>query len=162
MKNLILTLAAAAALSVSSLAAMAEHAAVKAGNLEITMPWTRATLEGQPAGGGFLTIENKGAEADKLLSASSPLSPMTQVHEMKMDGDTMKMAELKDGLEIPAGAKVELKPGSYHVMFMGLTTGIKEGDVVKVTLKFEKAGEVEVEMPAQAAGSKEMMHQHGG
>ena len=81
---------------------------------------------------------------------------------MKMDGDTMKMSEMKDGLEIPAGAKVELKPGSYHVMFMGLTTGIKEGDTVKVTLKFEKAGEVEVEMPAQAAGTKEMMHQHGG
>lgn len=161
MKKFILSLAAAAALSLSSLAAMADEA-IKAGNLEITMPWTRATLEGQPAGGGFLTIENKGAEADKLLSASSPLTPMVQVHEMKMDGDTMKMAELTDGLEIPAGAKVELKPGSYHIMFMDLKTGIKEGDAVKVTLKFEKAGEVEVELPAQAAGTKEMMHQHGG
>ena len=161
MKKLILSLAAAAALSLSSLAAMANEA-IKAGNLEITMPWTRATLEGQPTGGGFLTIENKGAEADKLLSASSPLTPMVQVHEMKMDGDTMKMSEMKDGLEIPAGAKVELKPGSYHVMFMDLKTGIKEGDVVKVMLKFEKAGEVEVEMPAQAAGTKEMMHTHGG
>ena len=103
MKRLILPLVAAVALSAMSIVtALAEHALVKAGSLEITEAWTRATLPGQPAGGGFLIIENKGAEADRLLSASSPLTPMTQVHEMKMEGDVMKMAELKDGLEIPA------------------------------------------------------------
>jgi copper(I)-binding protein len=85
---------------------------------------------------------------------------MTQVHEMKMEGDVMKMGELKDGLEIPAGAKVELKPGGFHIMFMGLKEGIKEGDAVKVKLVFEKAGEVEIEMPAQAPDAKGM--QHGG
>ncbi len=161
MKRFLLPLVAAVALSAMSIVtAFAQQAMVKAGSLEITEAWTRATLPGQPAGGGFLIIENKGAEADRLLSASSPLTPMTQVHEMKMQGDVMKMAELTDGLEIPAGAKVELKPGGFHIMFMGLKEGIKEGDVVKVKLVFEKAGEVEVEMPAQAADAKGM--QHGG
>jgi copper(I)-binding protein len=161
MKRFVLPLVAAVALSAMSIVtAFAQHAMVKAGSLEITEAWTRATLPGQPAGGGFLVIENKGAEADRLVSASSALTPMTQVHEMKMEGDVMKMGELKDGLEIPAGAKVELKPGGFHIMFMGLKEGIKEGDAIKVKLVFEKAGEVEIEMLAQAPDAKGM--QHGG
>ena len=134
--------------------------AIKVGSLEISEPFTRATLPGQPAGGGFLIIENKGSEADRLVSASSPLTPTVQIHEMKMEGDVMKMAELKDGIEIPAGGKVELKPGGYHIMFMGLKDGIKEGDAVKVKLVFAKAGEVEVELVAQAADEKAMHHDH--
>ena len=163
MNRYILPLAAAAALSlVSIVTAFAENAVIKAGSIEITNAWTRATLAGQPAGGGFMVIENKGTEADRLKSATSPLTPMVQVHEMKMEGDVMKMSELKDGLEIPAGGKVELKPGSYHIMFMALTDGSKEGDAIKVKLVFEKAGEVDVEMPAAPADAKEMPHQHGG
>jgi periplasmic copper chaperone A len=137
-------------------------APVVAGDLEITQAWIRATLPGQPAAGGFLTVENKGKEADRLLSASSPLTAATQVHEMKMDGDVMKMAELADGIEIPAGGKVELKPGGYHIMFMGLEKQVKEGEIVKVTLTFEKAGAVEVDLPVQPADAKQMQHQHGG
>lgn len=162
MKRILLPLAAAVALTAMSfVTAFAEHMAVKAGALEITQAWTRATLPGQPAGGGFLTIENKGNEADRLVSASSPLTPMTQVHEMKMEGEVMKMAELKDGLEIPAGGKVELKPGSYHIMFMGLKDQVKEGDVVKVKLVFERAGEVEIDLPAMPADTKAVGHDHG-
>ena len=162
MKRFVLPLFAAVALSaLSMVTAFAEHAMVKAGSLEISNSWTRATLPGQPAGGGFVIIKNNGAEADRLLSASSPLTPMVQVHEMKMEGDVMKMAELKDGLEIPAGAKVELKPGGFHIMFMGLKDQVKEGDVVKVTLKFEKAGEVVIDMPAQAPDAKAMGHDQG-
>lgn len=144
--------------------AAGEHAApaIVAGDLEITEAWVRATLPGQPAAGGFLTIDNKGKEADRLLSASSPLTPVTQVHEMKMDGDVMKMAELAEGLEIPAGGKVELKPGGFHIMFMGLEKQITEGETVKVTLKFEKAGEVTVDLPAMPADAKGMGHDHGG
>jgi uncharacterized protein YcnI/copper(I)-binding protein len=141
---------------------MATAASVVAGDLEITRAWVRATLPGQPAAGGFLTVENKGKESDRLLSASSTLTPLTQVHEMKMDGDVMKMAELADGLEIPAGGKVELKPGGFHIMFMGLEKQVKEGEIVKVTLTFEKAGVVEVDLPVQPADTKQMQHQHGG
>lgn len=163
MKRTIFSLAAAVALTALSLiTSFADDMTIKAGTLEISHAWTRATLPGQPAGGGFLVIENKGAQADRLLSASSPLTPMTQVHEMKMEGDVMKMAELKDGLEIPAGGKVELKPGGLHIMFMGLKDQVKEGEVVKVTLVFEKAGSVEIDLQAQAPDAKEMPPQHGG
>lgn len=135
---------------------------VIAGDLEITQAWIRATLPGQPAAGGFLTIENKGNEADRLLSASSPLTAATQIHEMKMDGDVMKMAELADGIEIPAGGKLEFKPGGFHIMFMGLDRQVNEGETVKITLTFDKAGAVEVELPVQAADAKQMQNQHGG
>jgi periplasmic copper chaperone A len=137
-------------------------APVTVGALEISQGWIRATLPGQPAAGGFLTIDNKGKEADRLLSASSPLTAATQIHEMKMDGDVMKMAELADGIEIPAGGKVELKPGGFHIMFMGLEKQVMEGETVKVTLTFEKAGAVEVELPVQAPDAKQMQHQQGG
>ena len=132
------------------------------GDLEITQAWIRATLPGQPAAGGFLTVENKGKEADQLLSASSTLTAATQIHEMKMDGDVMKMAELADGIEIPAGGKVELKPGGYHIMFLGLDKQVMEGETVKITLTFEKAGAVEVELLAQPADAKQMQDQQGG
>ena len=137
-------------------------APVVAGNLEISQGWIRATLPGQPAAGGFLTTDNKRNEDDRLLSASSPLTAVTQVHEMKMDGDVMKMAELADGLEIPAGGKVEFRPGGFHIMFMGLEKQVMEGETVKVTLTFEKAGDVEVELPVQPANTKQMLLQHGG
>ena len=161
MNKLILPLAAAIALTAMSIAtAFADQAKpLVAGSLEISSAWIRATLAGQPAGGGFMTIENKGTEADRLLSAASPLTPMVQVHEMKMEGEVMKMAELENGLEIPAGGKVELKPGGYHIMFMDLQAQVKEGDVVHVTLKFEKAGTVEIDLPAMPADMKQM---HGG
>lgn len=140
---------------------MGTTAAIKVGDLEISQGWIRATLPGQPAAGGFLTIDNKGKEADRLLSASSPLTAVTQVHEMKMEGDVMKMAELADGLEIPAGSKIELKPGGFHLMFMGLEKQVMEGESVKVTLTFEKAGSVEVELPVQPADAKGMQHGDG-
>ena len=124
--------------------------------VDVKDAWARATVPGQKATGAFMKLTAK--DGSKLVSASSPAAGVTEVHEMKMEGDVMKMAELKDGLEIPAGAKVELKPGGFHIMFMGLKEGIKEGDAVKVKLVFEKAGEVEVEMPAQAADAKAMHH----
>ncbi len=162
MKNHVLPLFAAVALTILSIITAFAAEMVKAGDLEITSAWTRATLPGQPAGAGYLTIENKGTVPDRLLSASSLLAPMAQIHEMKMQGDVMKMGELKDGLEVPAGGKVELAPGGLHIMFMGLKDGIKEGDIVKVTLTFEKAGDVEVDLAARPADAKAMMQMHGG
>lgn len=162
MNRFALPLAAAVALTALSIVtAFAETAMVKAGNLEITNAWTRATLPGQPAAAGYLVIENKGSEPDRLLSASSSASPTTEVHNMAMEDDIMKMAELNDGLEIPAGGKVELKPGGTHIMFKDLDKGFKEGATIAVTLKFEKSGEAKIELPVQAAGSKEMQHTHG-
>jgi periplasmic copper chaperone A len=119
-------------------------------------------LPGQPVGGGYLTIENTGAEADRLVSVASAASPDVQIHEMKMEGDVMKMRQLPDGIEIPAGGKVEMKPGGYHLMFVTVFEPFKEGGVVKVRLKFEKAGEVEVALRVEAVGATGPGHMHGG
>ena len=91
---------------------------VNVGNLTIDNTFTRATVPGQKAGGGFLSIANKGV-ADKLVSASSSIASEVQIHEMKMDGNVMQMKQI-DSLAIPAQGKVELKPGGYHLMFIGL------------------------------------------
>jgi copper(I)-binding protein len=92
--------------------------------------------------GGFLKIENKGG-ADKLLSASSPASKTMELHTMTMEGNVMKMREVK-AIDIPANGTVELKPGGLHLMFIDLKSQLKPGLSVPVKLKFEKAGEVEV------------------
>ncbi len=131
----------------------ADHAAMQAapitlGSIEITGPFTRATLPNAPVAGGFLTLTNTGSEDDRLVSATSPIAKDTQIHEMAMDGDVMKMRQLVDGLPIPAGQSVVLAPGGYHLMFMGITGPVAEGSTVPVTLTFEKAGEITIDLPA--------------
>lgn len=106
--------------------------------------WARPTVQGQAAGGGFLKITG-GAAADKLVSASAGVSKTVELHTMQMDGDVMRMRQV-DGIVVPAGKTVELKPGGLHVMFMGINAPLKAGDSFPLTLRFEKAGEVKVEM----------------
>ena len=130
----------------------------KVGALEITRPWTRATPATAQAGGGFLTVTNKGTTPDRLIAARSTVSDRVEVHEMRMDGNVMKMRELDKGLEIAPGATVVLKPGSYHIMFMGLKAPIAKDSMVPVTLVFEKAGSIDVEFKAAAIGAAAATH----
>lgn len=132
----------------------------KLGHLEIQHPWAKATLAGQPVAGGFMKITNSGTEPDRLLKITSSVSDMIQVHEMKVEDGVMKMGEIPDGLEIAPGATVELKPGGLHVMFMGIKTPFKEGEMVKATLTFEKAGTIEVEFKVDAAKPGDDAHKH--
>lgn len=127
--------------SLLSFSAMANHE-VQIGDLKLEKPYARATVPSQKMSGGFVKIENKGG-ADKLLSASSPVSKTMELHTMSMDGNVMKMREVK-AIDIPAKGNVELKPGGLHLMFIDLNKQLKAGDVVPIKLKFEKAGEVEV------------------
>ncbi|WP_193337067.1 copper chaperone PCu(A)C [Devosia beringensis] len=122
-------------------------------DLNLSAPFTRATLPNAPVGGGFLSIQNAGADADRLVSASSPAAAMVQIHEMAMEGDVMKMRQLADGLELPPGETVTLAPGGFHLMFMGLTQAFVEGETVPVTLVFEKAGPVELDLPVMSAAA---------
>lgn len=141
----------ATVLALALSAALAFAHGYKLGNLEIKHPWAKATLAGQPVAGGFMTIINTGAEPDRLLKVTSGVSDMIQIHEMKVEDGVMKMGEIPGGLEIAPGAIVELKPGGLHVMFMGIKAPFKEGETVKATLTFEKAGTVEVEFKVGAA-----------
>ncbi len=133
---------------------------VTIGDLEITGAFSRATLPNAPVGAGYLTITNKGAADDRLVSVSSVVAGTTQIHEMKMEGDVMKMGELADGLVIPAGGSVTLAPGGFHIMFMKLNQQLVEGTKVPVTLTFAKAGTVEVELMVGAVNADEPTCEH--
>lgn len=131
-----------------------ESADITQGDLTLSHAFTRAMPPNAPVAGGYLSIANAGAEDDRLVAASSDRAKEVQIHEMTMDGSVMKMRELPDGLPLPAGETVELKPGGYHLMFMGVTDPFAEGQAVSVTLTFEKAGAVTLELPVTAMRAK--------
>jgi periplasmic copper chaperone A len=125
----------------------------KLGALQIGQPWARATPPTAPSGGGFLSITNTGTTPDRLISAKSPAADMVQVHEMKMDGNVMRMREVEKGLEIAPGATVTLAPGGLHLMMMGLKAPFKKDEKVPVTLVFEKAGSIDIELAVMPMGA---------
>ena len=155
--KVLIALCAAAGLMISG-ASMAQSVAksVNTDAIKIENAYTRATAPGQQVAGGFMKIENKGNTADQLLSASSPAAGEVQLHEMSMDGNVMKMRQVKD-IAVPAGGSVELKPGGYHLMFMNLKGPFAAGQTVPVKLKFAKAGELEVKLPVNEVGAQ---HSH--
>jgi periplasmic copper chaperone A len=126
---------------------------VKAGDLVISQPWTRATPGGAKTGGGFLTIENKGTAPDKLIGASADGAGKIEVHEMVMNEGVMKMRPVEGGLAIDPGKTVKLAPGGLHLMMMDLKSPLKQGDKMPVTLEFEKAGKVAVTLDVQGVGA---------
>lgn len=147
------------ALSLVSTAAIAAAHDFEAGNLVIGHPWSRATPAGAAVGAGYLTIENTGAEADRLTGGSTPIAETVEIHSMSMEGDMMQMRKLDD-LPIPAGETVALKPGGYHIMFTGLKQPIEEGEPFTATLTFEKTGDVEIRFDVEPIGAKKP--DHGG
>ncbi len=112
---------------------VASHVAAQ--SITVTNPWVRATVQGQKATGAFMTVTSK--ENAKLVAVSSPVASVVEIHEMKMDKDVMKMAALPNGLDLPAGKAVDLKPGSYHIMLMDLKLSLTKEVVVPLTLTFQ-------------------------
>ncbi len=133
-------------------AAGASPVAQKAGALTIEQPWARATPGGAAVGGGYVRVTNTGTAPDRLIGGSFPGASRVEVHEMRLEGDVMRMKPVEGGLEIKPGATVELKPGSYHLMFMDLKEPLKEGQTIKGSLVFEKAGTVDVEYVVRSMG----------
>ena len=143
-------------------AAMAASDLIKAGSLEVSAGASRAMLPGQPVGGGYVTIRNTGAADDKLLAVETSAAGRSEMHEMAMVNDVMKMRKLDDGIAIPAGQTVALKPGGLHFMFFNVKKPFAEGDKIPLTLTFEKAGKVDVVLSVGAAndGNGKNEHQH--
>jgi len=145
------------ALALGAVAGLTASAAVahgyRTGALSIQHPWSRETAVGQAVGGGFLTIANSGTRDDRLLSGTSPVAEDVQLHTMSMDGGVMRMRQVTDGIAIPARGSAELKPGSYHLMFMGLRRQLRQGERFPVTLRFQRAGNVTVQFAVQPVGS---------
>lgn len=119
--------------------------------LRVEQPWARPTVQGQSAGGGFLRIVG-GPGADRLLGARADIAGRVELHTMSMEGNVMRMRQV-DAIEVPAGQAVELKPGGLHLMFMELKSPLKTGARFPLTLRFERAGEVRVEVQVQPGPS---------
>lgn len=132
-------------------AALLPMAAGAQSAITIETPWTRAAGAGGQ-GAGFITIRNGGA-ADRLLSASTPAAGRAELHTMLRDGDVMRMREL-DAIAVPANGAVTLAPGGLHIMLIGLTRPLAVGEQVPLTLVFEHAGTVTVNLAVQPAGAR--------
>jgi periplasmic copper chaperone A len=136
------------------LTAPARAEEVKAGDLVITQAWSRATPGGAKVGGGYLTIQNKGATADRLIGASAETAGKVQVHEMSMSSNgIMTMRPVEGGLVIEPGKTVKLAPGGFHLMLLDLKGPLKQGEKLPVTLEFEKAGKISVTLDVQGVGA---------
>jgi copper(I)-binding protein len=153
MKQITQTIAAAVALA-ALLSAPVRAEDVKAGDLVITQAWSRATPSGAKVAGGYLTVENKGTSADRLVSGSGDIAGRVEIHEMAMDGGVMTMRPLDKGLVIDPGKTVKFAPGGNHLMLMDIKTPLRQGDKVPLTLQFEKAGRVNVSLDVQGVGAK--------
>jgi copper(I)-binding protein len=122
----------------------------KAGAITIAHPWSREAPATAQVAGGFLVLKNAGAEPDRLLSATGEIAGRTEIHEMAVDNKGVMTMRPVDGVEIPAGGEVALKPGSYHIMFFELQRVPRQGESFAGTLTFEKAGTVEVTFEVEA------------
>ena len=151
-------------LFVSSLLLSVSLVSAQPAAVKVEGAWTRATVQGQKGTGAFMNIT--AAQGTRLVGVSSPVAGVAEVHEMKMDGDVMKMRAIP-GLDLPAGKTVQLKPGSYHLMLMDLKRPLLKDSTVPVTLRFKNAAGVDsqlellVPVATTAPGPKtEMQHDH--
>ena len=127
-----------------------------ASTIAIEQPWTRATPAGAKTGAAYLTIINRGSAADRLVSASTPIASKVQFHEETNDNGIMRMRELPT-VEIGPGAMVTFKPGSMHIMLVGVKQQLKDGQTFPLVLEFEKAGEIDLQIPVAKAGAMGVM-----
>lgn len=140
----------------------------RAGEMRIVQPFARATAPGQPAAAAYLTIENKGGQKDRLISASTPAAKSVELHTMSRDGDVMRMRQVDD-IPVDAGSSVAMKPGEgYHLMLLGLAAPLAKNASFPMTVVFEKAGKAEISVQvldrnAGTAGSHSHQgNKHGG
>ncbi|MCX7931235.1 MAG: copper chaperone PCu(A)C [Rhodovarius sp.] len=145
-------LAAVGLLPVFASSSPLRAAEVALGPLLLRDPWTRAARAGMQ-GAGFLTILNRGQAPDRLVAAASPAARRMELHTHVREGDVMRMRPVP-AIELPPGATVRLEPGGLHLMFIGLTQDLREGERVPVTLTFERAGSITLELTVQAPGAR--------
>ena len=160
MKILLSALLSCAFLLAACSASSADHAH-ELGKMRISDAWSKATPPNAKVAGGYFTVENRGGMADRLLRVESASASRVEIHEMSDVGGVARMREVTDGLPLPAGATTALKPGGYHLMFIEPKQPFVEGQKVKATLVFEKAGSLPVVFdvrPLTASGNSG--HEH--
>ncbi len=124
-------------------------------------PYARSSTSKSTSGAAFMVLKNMGAEDDRLIAARSDIAKKVELHTHKEDANgVMKMMQIQGGIAVPAGGEHMLMRGGDHVMFMGLTQGLEQGDMISLTLTFEKAGDMTIEVPVDLA-RKPGEHMHG-
>ena len=137
-------------------------AALHAQDIQVTDAWVRSTVQGQMGSGAFMKLTSKNGA--KLVGVTTPVAGVAEVHEMKMDGDVMKMRAIP-ALDLPAGKTVELKPGGFHVMLMELRKALPKNSTVPMTLMFKDArgvdSKLEIKVPVSTLAPRgEAQHKH--
>ena len=130
------------------------HARWQMGELEISAPWSRAIPPAAPVAAGYLSIRNRGSGDDRLVEVRSDAAARVEIHELRDEDGMARMRQLPDGLSLPAGETVELRPGGYHLMFITPADGFVAGRQVAATLVFEHAGELPVEFEVRPIGAQ--------
>lgn len=149
-------------ITATAFATMTFASTAMAGDMMVSNPWARASAGMAKAGASFMQIMNMTGKDDTLIAAKSDVAKRIELHTHLMEGGVMKMREVKGGIPLKSGATQELKPGSYHVMMMGLAAPLKEGTTFPVTLTFAHAGEQTVNVMVQGAGSMGTMKKKMG
>lgn len=150
-----------ARIALSSLLVLSTGAALaadyKVGDLTISDPWSRALPPNAPAGAAYFTVTNQGQAQDRLVGAASDVAGKAELHTHVKSGEMMRMQKV-DAVDIPAGGEATFAPGGNHVMLIGLKRPLKDGEQFPLTLEFEKAGKVQVEVPVRADAQGNMQH----
>ena len=147
---------------IAALAAPASAQITRHGSITAADAWSRATSSRASIGAGYVTVRNTGAQADRLVSATSPRAAKVEIHTMSLDDGIMRMRPLPNGLEVPAGGEALLAPGGNHIMLIGLKSPLKAGERVPATLRFARAGDVRIQFKVVGAGSTVAGVRQGG
>ncbi len=141
-------------LALTMMATLAACSGSQGPKIEIKDPWARPSPKMATSGAAYMIIENKGNEDDALIGVDGDVSDAIEIHEMTVDENNVMHMKPVEGqrLVIPAKGKVELKPGGYHIMLIGLKHQLQEGETIDLTLKFEKSGEIKVQAPVRLKG----------
>jgi copper(I)-binding protein len=127
------------------------------GDIQVRHPWSRATPPGAKVAVGYMEIRNRGARADRLLSASTAVAKRVEMHITQREGEVMKMRQVPS-FEIPARERYALRPGGSHFMLVDIAQPLEKGERFTMTLRFERAGELEIELEVQERGSRHPRH----
>lgn len=127
------------------------------GDVQVRDPWARATPPGAKVAAGYLEIRNSGNQPDRVIGASTPVAERVELHVQVRDGDTLKMRQVKS-FEIPARGQLTLRPGGSHLMLFGPKKPFVRGENIPLTLRFERAGELQVELEVQSADTPSQAH----
>jgi copper(I)-binding protein len=149
-------------LAFATLTTLVSALPVMAADIMVDDAYARASAMSSKTGAAFMMIHNHGTTDDRLIGAASPAAKMVQLHTHEEDANgVMKMMHVEEGFALPADGMIKMQRGGHHVMFMGITEPFEQGDMIPVTLTFETAGEMEIEVPVDLERQPMHGHNHG-